>query len=36
VESVEEELKEGEDTDYNKVKDLLKEITFEFIEEICW
>jgi len=36
VESIEEELKEGEDTDYNKVKDLLKEITFEFIEEICW
>lgn len=37
VESIEEELKEdGEEFSFNKIKETLNEITFEFIEEICW
>ena len=37
VESIEEEFKEdGEEFSFNRIKETLNEITFEFIEEICW
>lgn len=36
VELIEEELNEGEDVSYARIKETLQEITPEFIEEICW
>ena len=36
VEAIQQELEEGEDFDMNKVREYLNEVTFEFIEEICW
>lgn len=36
VELIEEELNEGEDVSYARIKETLQEITPEFIEELCW
>lgn len=36
VDSIEQELEESNEIDFNKVREHLNEITFEFIEGICW